>query len=68
MNYLQDRFLFDLIPCLPFQLIDLGGDEKAFYIIKVMRLYIGIEFIDISAMINYIQNYNIKVRLKKLIE
>lgn len=54
----------DLIPCLPFQLMDLGGDEKLFFIIKVMRIFIGIDFIDITTMLSYITNYNIHVRLK----
>ena len=42
MNYIQGYFFFDLIPVIPFQLLDLNGEEKLFYIIKVMRLYIGI--------------------------
>lgn len=67
-NYISGYLIFDLLPCLPLQLMDLGGDEKLFYIIKVMRLYIGIEFIDISAMLRYITAYNIKVRLKRLID
>ena len=33
-----------------------------------MRLYVGIEFIDISVILSYITNYNIKVRLKNIIE
>lgn len=68
MNYIRGYFIFDLIPCLPLQLLDLGGDEKLFYIVKVMRIYIGIEFIDISAMLSYITDYNIHVRLKRIID
>lgn len=67
INYLQGSFIFDLIPCLPFQYIDLEGEEKIFYLLKVMRLYIGIQCMDISAIITYIGKYNTKIRLKKMI-
>lgn len=68
MNYLGGYFVFDLIPCLPLQLLNLNGEEKLFYIIKVMRLYVGIQFIDISAILSYITDYNIHVRLKNIID
>jgi len=60
--------MFEMFPCLPFQFVNLGGDEKLFYLLKIMRLYEGIQFIDISAIINFIGDYNTNYRLKKIIE
>jgi len=60
--------MFEMFPCLPFQFINLDGDEKLFYLLKIMRLYEGIQFIDISAIINFIGDYNTNYRLKKIIE
>lgn len=42
MRYLKGPFLKDFIPIIPFQLIDLNGDERFFYIIKIMRLIQGL--------------------------
>lgn len=68
VNYIKGYFIFDLIPCIPFHYLPLEGDEKLFYVFKILRIFTGIEFIDVSAMLSWISNYNIKVRLKKLIE
>ena len=60
--------MFEMFPCFPFQFVNLGGDEKLFYLLKIVRLYEGIQFIDISAIINFIGDYNTNYRLKKIIE
>ena len=65
---MQGYFIFDLIPCIPLQYIDMDGEEKIFYLLKIMRMYVGIQFMDISAIIAYIGKYNSKIRLKKMIE
>lgn len=66
-NYLSGNFVFDVIPCIPLQYVNIGGREKMFYLIKIMRLYKGIQFMDVSAMVAYLGNYNTKVRLQNMI-
>lgn len=68
IKYIQGYFVFDLIPCIPFQFIDLDGEEKLFYLLKIMRLYVGIQAFDISAIISFVGNYNTKIRIKNIIE
>lgn len=42
LRYLKGEFWKDFIPIIPLQMIDLGGDERLFYIIKIMRLIKGL--------------------------
>ena len=67
-NYAKNLFIIDLIPCIPLQLIDLGGQEKDFYLIKNMRLYIGMSFLNVQAIMRFINYYNSEVRLTNLIK
>lgn len=67
-NYAKGWFLIDLIPCIPLQLVDLGGKEKDFYLIKNMRMYIGMSFLNIQAIMRFINYYNCEVRLANLIK
>lgn len=48
-NYIKTRFLRDLIPLIPFHLINTqNGLGKLFYLIKLMRLKKGFELLNIS--------------------
>ena len=40
---LRGQFLFDLIPILPLEFIPLGGQERRFMLIKLVRLYTGLK-------------------------
>jgi hypothetical protein len=43
MRYLRGEFLKDFIPIIPLQLLTLNnGDERLFFIIKIMRLIKGL--------------------------
>lgn len=68
MNYLKGHFIYDLLPVIPLQFIDLGEHTKRFYLIKLIRIFIGIEFLDPSAIAELITYYNINVRIKRLID
>ena len=42
MRYLKGNFVYDFVPLIPFTYINLNGDERLFYIIKIVRLVIGL--------------------------
>ena len=37
-RYIKGDFLIEALPCLPIQYLDLGGDERRFYLIKIIRI------------------------------
>ena len=41
VHYLKGEFLFDFIPLIPLNLLDLNGYERLFYLIKIIRLVNG---------------------------
>lgn len=67
-NYAKNQFILDFIPCLPLNLINLNGKEKYFYLIKIMRLYVGMSFLNVQAIMRWINKYNCEVRLANLIK
>ena len=68
-NYMKGHFLLDLIPVIPLQLLEVSEQARAiFYIIKFIRIFIGIEFLSPGAIAEYITDYNIDVRIKNMIE
>lgn len=46
----------------------MGGDEIDFYLIKNMRLYIGMSFLNVQAIMRFVNYYNCEVRLANLIK
>lgn len=48
LRYLKGEFYKDFIPIIPLQLLDLGGDERLFYVIKIMRLIKGLQVFDVA--------------------
>jgi hypothetical protein len=48
LRYLKGEFYKDFIPIIPLQLLDFGGDERLFYIIKIMRLIKGLQVFDVA--------------------
>ena len=68
-NYVRGFFVWDLLPVLPLQLIGMGVGEhtKYFYLIKIVRLYIGLDFLDASAIVQTLQHFN-RQRLRNMIE
>lgn len=67
LNYLKGQFIIDLIPFLPLQLIPLNGDEKMFYLIKLIRIGTGIEFLNPQQISEYLTKFNIE-RIQKMIQ
>jgi len=50
-NYAKGFLFWDLLPVLPLQLVEAGGGGRYFYLIKIIRLYIGLDFLDASAIV-----------------
>lgn len=50
-NYVRGGFFWDLLPVLPLQLVEAGEGSQYFYLIKIIRLYIGLDFLDPSAIV-----------------
>ena len=46
----------------------MSGEESLFYLIKIIRIFIGIDFLNPGAISEFITYYNIEIRIKKLIE
>ena len=67
LNYLNTYFIIDLIPTLPFQFFS-SHNHRSVYLIKILRLPKGINFLDISAITRYLTYYNIEIRLKDIID
>lgn len=65
--YLKGSFIFEVIPILPFQFLPLNGNERRFYLIKIMRIGIGIGYFDPSAIMEKVTFLNLK-RIKNMIE
>lgn len=60
VNYLKGQLIFDVLPLLPLQLIPLKGEERMFYIIKLIRIGTGIEFLSPQQISEYVTKYNIE--------
>lgn len=67
MHYLRGEFLFDLIPLIPLVALDLGGYERLFYLIKIIRLVNGFQVFSVPVIMEKIKLLN-KKRLMTIIE
>ena len=67
MRYLQNDFLYDFVPILPLQELKLGGDERLFFIIKIIRLYTGIKLFDVAVIMEKLKFFN-KKQIDKIIQ
>ena len=57
-NYMLTDFLFDFIPIIPLQVIELiRHRERLFYLIKVVRFYKGFKVLKVSALMQQIKKY-----------
>ena len=65
-RYLSNEFCFDAIPCLPLQFVSLGGNERLFYLIKIIRLFNGFKLFNVPDIMENIKYYNRK-KLEKII-
>ena len=55
-NYMLTDFLFDFIPIIPLQVIELTRHrERLFYLIKVVRFYKGFKVLKVSALMQQIK-------------
>ena len=55
IRYLKGGFIMDFLPIIPFvQMIDLGGREKHFYIIRILRLVAGFKILNVRKIMDRI--------------
>ena len=68
MRYLKGEFLKDFIPIIPLQMVKMGdnGDERLFYLIKIMRLIKGLQVFDVANIMEIIKKQYQK-KLDKII-
>lgn len=69
MNYLNNNFIHQLIPIIPFQYIgeiDTMDSHYYFLLLKVYRLKRGLECYDVGHMMNWVKRYRLK-RLENII-
>lgn len=66
LTYLKGSFIFELIPIIPLQFLPLNGEERNFYLVKVIRIAIGIEYADPTAITEKLTSMNLK-RIRKMI-
>ena len=67
MRYLKGNFVYDFFPLLPFTYIPLNGFERLFYLIKIIRLVIGLQILDVPRIMEKIKKIYGK-KLQKIIE
>mmetsp|Transcript_8274 Transcript_8274/g.12665 ORF Transcript_8274/g.12665 Transcript_8274/m.12665 type:complete len:275 (-) Transcript_8274:174-998(-) len=66
-KYFRGTFIWDLVPLLPLQMLDLNGYERLFFIIKIMRLVIGFRIFSVPKIMALIKGFY-KQRMEQLIE
>ena len=54
-RYLRGNFIYDFIPIIPLALLNLGGHERLFYLIKIIRLYSGFKIFSVPAIMQKIK-------------
>lgn len=58
INYIKNDFLIDLLPILPLEYLNLGGNmARHFFLIKVTRIRKGYQLISIKDIINEVKSY-----------
>jgi len=65
-RYLKSRFIYDLIPLLPLQFIEVDRLQREFYLVKVMRIFVAFKEIDPHAVMGWIKRLQ-KMRMESLI-
>jgi len=66
-RYLKGKFLWEFIPLVPLQLLDLNGQEHHFFLIKCLRIIVGFETINVTSIMDVIKRIQAK-RLDIMIE
>jgi len=57
LHYYKNGFLLDLIPLIPFQVIEMHrGRHNLFYLVKLMRLYKGFKIFNVPKIMELIKN------------
>ena len=70
-RYIHDQFFFDLIPWVPIVFLTDNSIDKfwrLFYLLKMTRIYYGLDMIDVGYIMNRIKNYSIKRIKNQIIE
>ena len=58
LHYLHGEALYDVIPLVPLQALNLGGKEAYFNLLKIVRLRKGIEKLNINELVQKIKVYH----------
>ena len=66
-RYVKGDFIFDFVPLLPLVWLDLGGKERLFYLIKIVRLINGFKVFSVPAIMQKIK-YFAKKKMEKIIQ
>lgn len=54
-RYLKNGFVMEFITVIPFTSLSLGGYERLFYLIKVLRLFIGFKVFNVHLIMQRIK-------------
>mmetsp|Transcript_10851 Transcript_10851/g.18162 ORF Transcript_10851/g.18162 Transcript_10851/m.18162 type:complete len:747 (+) Transcript_10851:337-2577(+) len=66
MRYLKNDFMFDFVCVIPLQSLNLSGYERLFYIIKILRLFIGFKLFNVALIMQKIQLFFKNYTLNKI--
>ena len=55
MRYIKGNFWYDFLPLIPLTYINLNGDQRLFYIIKILRLVIGLQILKVPKIMEKIK-------------
>jgi len=67
-HYFQTNFIMDLIPLIPFQLIEMPrGRNNLFFLVKLIRLYKGFQIFHVPTIMQKIK-INYKKRSQEFIK
>ena len=64
---LKGQFIYDLLPVIPLEFLPLKGQERRFFLIKLMRIYTGIKIFYVPDIMDKIKKIFTK-RLEYIVE
>jgi hypothetical protein len=64
VRYLKTTFPMEFITIIPFQLLNLGGYERLFYLIKILRVFIGFKIFNVTKIMHNLKRV-LDERIKK---
>lgn len=64
---MKGQFIFDFIPIIPLQYINLSGYQRLFYLVKIMRFVNGLRIFSVPAIMEKVKMFY-KEKLNKVIK